>query len=825
MKRKRTSKFAACLLSALVLLQTGYFSLTAFADRHNVSMYHDGFTWKTTINFTNPVNGHVDSFPAGDDMTRVWFKAIDSPAYCIEPGISISKGSFFNSGDTSYWNSFGRNKRSAVALALFYGFPNNSSLGVGQESGYAATQLIVWEYVLGYRNPATNVCSNKTFYNNINIPSKYSNFVSAYAKIDDTLRKYPVVPSFMSRYSGTAPIITLKYNPSTAQYEATVTDTNELATLPDMPLSANGVTFTKINNKTLKITSKNTISETAPVNVTSNKALPSGSAAAPVVWSASGLQTLMTSYGRPDPVPGYMRIVTESVGNLKIVKSAEDGAVSGKSFRVTGNGVDKTVSTASNGTVTVTNLNAGSYTVQEVSTPAQYNQPATQTIVVNPGQTTTANFSNTLKKGRVSFVKKDSYSGGYLSGAKYRIYRSDGTYVTEMTSNASQWIYSPYLPYGSYYLQESQAPQYFALDGTKYPFTISSNDQVISTTVSDAPLSDVYPTFVEPNVTTYRAGTQIIASYLIHNNSVAEHATDRPLTVHFTAYYLNSSGVKVNITTQQNNVVAPRGDQNLTYFKVSIPSGVTNIHFTCSVDTPAGVVETNTANNTDSQTKNVSSVVPSATPNTKFENTPTYFNRPDDSAAVPTGAYATNVTPSATWQQWVYAAGTWTKKTYGLTLAADQQLLPDVNSLSHDQENGLWHMRSGYGVSLTANSKVTAYDGAELPGASAYILPQNGNSYFPEFDFDLSNGRYRTLQLTAADTLQFEPNPYSITKQGVKDGRRIHFTPLWYPDGNYIVKTYLYDAWTPAGMVSLQSTLQPVVIGGSIYDDWYINHT
>lgn len=829
MKQKSiVTKTVASLLCLLIIIQTGYFSLTTFAATKSVSLYWDNFKWNHTISFTNPVNGRAQTFKGGEQITRININSLNSPAYCVEPGAPIQySGTTYSSGDTNYWNALGRPKQRAINLALYYGYPNNNwRLKAGAYVGWYCTQIVIWEYILGYRNTTTNECNNNALINNVATPSQYqSQLIEKYNQLDTYLRKHIIKPSFMSNRQNNAPLVTLKYNPSNGLYEAILADTNGLTTLAEMNLSSNGINFRRLNDTTLKISTPYIISQTSPVTVTATKGLTNTNGTAPVVWSSSGHQTVCTSCGMPDPVNGFIRIQTESVGNIKIVKHAEDGAVSGKTFHVTGNGVDKYTSTASDGTTILSSLNAGTYYAAEVNTPAKYNQPSAQTITVLPGQTTTVDFSNTIKKGRVKFVKSDSYDGGYLTDAKYRIYKSDGTYTgVELTSNSGQWIYSPELLYGCYYFQESQASQYFALDNTKYPFTISENGQIIPLSVSDAPLSDVYPTFVQPNAS-YRNNTEIIASYLIHNNSVAQHTSSKPLTVNFTAYYINSSGEKVTVTTQQKNVVTPQFSENLEYFKLKIPTEATNVHFSCTVETPTGVVETNTANNTDNQNKSVASLLNSQTPNTKFENKPDYFNKPDDSSDVPTGNYAANVTPSALWQQWVYENGAFTKKTYGLTLAADQQLTPDVNSLSHYQENGLWHMKSGYGVSLSAKSSVTAYDRAALPDLSAYVLPQNGNAYFPEFGFELTDSKYRTMQLTAANTLQFEQNPFSITKQGVKDGRRIHYTPLWFPDGNYTVKTYLYDCWTPAGMVSVQNTLTPVVIGGNMYDDWYINHT
>lgn len=48
--------------------------------------------------------------------------------------------------------------------------------------------------------------------------------------------------------------------------------------------------------------------------------------------------------------------------------------------------------------------------------------------------------------------------------------------------------------------------------------------------------------------------------------------------------------------------------------------------------------------------------------------------------------------------------------------------------------------------------------------------------------------------------------------------RRVHFTPIWFPDTNYKIYAYLEDKWTPAGMLSLNLN-DYVTINGSVYGD------
>ena len=65
--------------------------------------------------------------------------------------------------------------------------------------------------------------------------------------------------------------------------------------------------------------------------------------------------------GEPLPVKAYFGLEVKAV-HLKIVKTSEDGKVSGLPFHVSGSGVEKDVSTGSDGTVQTNNLPAGTYT-------------------------------------------------------------------------------------------------------------------------------------------------------------------------------------------------------------------------------------------------------------------------------------------------------------------------------------------------------------------------------------------------------------------------------------------------------------------------------
>ena len=49
----------------------------------------------------------------------------------------------------------------------------------------------------------------------------------------------------------------------------------------------------------------------------------------------------------------------------------------------------------------------------------------------------------------------------------------------------------------------------------------------------------------------------------------------------------------------------------------------------------------------------------------------------------------------------------------------------------------------------------------------------------------------------------------------------MHFTPIWYPDGEYTVIIYYFDMWTPVGTVWNVASYS-ADISGTVFDDWYI---
>lgn len=333
----------------------------------------------------------------------------------------------------------------------------------------------------------------------------------------------------------------------------------------------------------------------------------------------------------------------------------------------------------------------------------------------------------------------------------------------------------------------------------------NNNTDTTSNTVSAAVDLSIKP--VTPNAT-YNEGTEVITSFYVYNNGGRNIIPSDFNSVVFQAYYYKTAAEKITITTtSKTEVVIPKSGNNLVYFKWKVPDNIAGktVYFVATVNSSGIISESDRTNNTATLTQKIGSVAIMETPNTKFEaNNGGWY-----ASSVPSEVPGNN-----SWAEWVYINGVFVRKVYGVKLTETVTLTPDENCSTAWQEYGKWYMRSGYGYSLKCTSGIAMISsGYLLPDSSAYTMAQNGAVYFPEFNYKTDNGKYRTLELVDG-SLQFYKNLYS------KTDNRIHFTPIWFPNGSYTVSCKAYDCWTPAGMITTTGN-GSIQIEGTMYDDYY----
>ncbi len=284
-----------------------------------------------------------------------------------------------------------------------------------------ATQLLIWETVIGERDENFNkvstggkdavldqISTNHPLYNKI---------MSYYNSMAASVQKHSKLPSFLSKTPGGAKEIELEWDGS--KYTVTLTDTNNVLSGYKFSSNDSGVQFSVSGNK-LTITS-----EKAPSDGLTITAEKTAQRKGVITWTDGiygpdgGVQDTVT-YAQTvnDPVKGFLKLKV-SYGSAKIVKTSEDGKVDGISFRIQGNGIDKTVKTANGGQIQVDNLMPGVYTVTEQEYD-RYEPQETRRVTVVAGQVATVNFNNTLKRGDIEVIK--SSEDNFNEGVTFHLY-------------------------------------------------------------------------------------------------------------------------------------------------------------------------------------------------------------------------------------------------------------------------------------------------------------------------------------------------------------------------------------------------------------------
>ena len=119
-------------------------------------------------------------------------------------------------------------------------------------------------------------------------------------------------------------------------YTLKLTDSNKI--LDEFNFKkTDGVAVSKSGNSLTLTSSKPVNSE---VTFSSAKSLPASGGSAIVAYGDTNLQDVVKGVGKADPINAYFKVIAKS-GNLHIVKTSEDGKVSGITFKITGTNYSK----------------------------------------------------------------------------------------------------------------------------------------------------------------------------------------------------------------------------------------------------------------------------------------------------------------------------------------------------------------------------------------------------------------------------------------------------------------------------------------------------
>ena len=559
--------------------------------------YSDGT--KKIINNTKP-----------EGRTEVKYYVGNTFAYCIESGRPFNGGNYVASdaGRSNYIELLDMHLPGAVdgiKFAMLYGYNPSASLPSTSQIGcnfnaddFAfATQIIIWEYQSGIRTSATKI-QNLSYGGQTIYADNYVKWINGYpAKncynwILKQMEKHITRPSFAGSTSSAAPVQTMRYNPQTGKYSVTLTDTNNTGCDLKFPATS-GITVSRNGNQYTFSTSQ-TI--TNPVTLTMQKNIPRDTGTF-LIWSNGKDQTLAT--GIDDPVKFFVKLKTEPMGEVKVVKQTTDHT--GKVVKLSGAVFDLMVKDGTSWTkaTTLEESKTGEYTLPtnaqgyysytlQVGKTYKVVETAAPSGVVNTGWESeeftyaaggkySYNCTNEIPTGGIKLEKTDDLAGFPLEGAVFEVtaaqditYSLNGTTYTrfhkgdvvgQMTTDASGMASMSGLYYGTYTVTEVQAPDGYHILIPSFTVTVAAPTDYQSTTV--------YPS-AAIGVATYDGVTS--------TPDGGAQLTNRPMLANLTIHKSGQgdkdlSGVKLQLVDAQGNVVTWSQQEDGSYAAMLVQDG------------------------------------------------------------------------------------------------------------------------------------------------------------------------------------------------------------------------------------------------------------
>ena len=455
-------KLAALMLAALMALSIVPMSAFAAEGDAVTITFHRACDAEGNPMFYNGeaiINGY-HAGGIGEPKFRMFVDG--STAFCLEPGVPLHTGDTLYESSSEVWNSLSAGQKKAVGLALLYGYQGNSDSFTGSDDEkWMATQTLLWEFVVGCRNTTAPYEQTSDTAYQLHYGENYPNAGSraVYDEIVALLTRHNTIPSFMSASPDSA-ATAMEYQ--NGQYMLTFTDTNGVLSEYDFSCSDSSVSVSKAGN-TLTLTAAQAFSHTVRITARRNNIPVVSSGAKLIAYGSETLQDVVTGVENADAVYCYLNVETHT-GAVKLIKTSEDGVVAGIRFTISGEGIEQTVVTGSDGTILIDDLVPGTYTVTEQASD-QYEPQNSQTVTVVSGQTATVTFNNVLKRGDLTVIKTSE--DDFVEGMRFHLYGTSfsGIAIDEyaVTDSTGKAYFTGILPGSGYVLEEVDTPNRYVV--------------------------------------------------------------------------------------------------------------------------------------------------------------------------------------------------------------------------------------------------------------------------------------------------------------------------------------------------------------------------
>lgn len=427
-------------------------------------------------------------------------------AYCIEPGIMLAHGDVLRSDVIDVWNSFSYEQQNAIKLALLCGRAGNSTNLPGTPScQQTATQMLIWEFVTGARQPSPPYTrGNDEIYTCLVSNGQNAEIGQIYDTILSYMLSYMTLPSFMTAVSTTAPQEELPYDGST--YSLTLTDTNNVIGNYSFSASDTAVSV-EVSGNQLILRSVSPLSAPVTVVAIRNSAYTAASTFTP--YGSTTRQDIVVGVEAVGGMTGYLTLkanhkefritVTKEDGLTGTAQG--DGTLAGAVYGLYhGDTLIETCTTDANGQFTTGYYEAGEgWTIREIApSPGYlldttvYPIPAAADQLPSIKNDLTLIVKETPILGRLSISKLavNSIAGTEApeAGASFEVFRKaagsyDAAAETErdiLTCGEDGTAQSKLLPYGVYIVRQLSGWEGYVIDPTLHEVNISFDGETVS---------------------------------------------------------------------------------------------------------------------------------------------------------------------------------------------------------------------------------------------------------------------------------------------------------------------------------------------------------
>ena len=478
----RHKSFKYIVLGVILVLIVGIFGITTFikGTANSVAYSRGGTIYKPLY---DRYNGYHPAFFVNSKLDSY-------SAYCLDYGRAEPHGTL----------SFVRYLNNKTTSAMLYGYPyvSAASLGVANNNeAYAATQLAVWDMASTYGDNLTQHMPFK--YSNLRVGNSdqatFDRIYNAAQSIRNKAVNSPIsINPVMGIDSSSAKVVGQNGTIVAGPYYVEVSDcqiSSITTSLSNAPASAYtcdaaGNRKTSFSNKEAIYVrlSGNEASSTLTLNVTVSAKKYVG---AMYTNNEKGTQNYGTILLDPVTLKANVGISYQTLtGDIEILKVDQyDNPIQNVRFALYNSAGTKIAEdvTNSSGVVRFSGIKAGTYKIQEVSTPNGYvlgNEPISFTVTA--GQVFTKKLVNRKIEGGLVVTKLNEYNEP-IAGVTFQILDANKNVISTLKTDGNGIITVKNLPLGTYYYKEISGPANVVIDSTEYLFKIESDNQQVAKTV------------------------------------------------------------------------------------------------------------------------------------------------------------------------------------------------------------------------------------------------------------------------------------------------------------------------------------------------------